>query len=103
MIADFISVVLFKGNRKDVAQHLADSNLDAIFKIEDTLAEFESLNETDRNWLQKFVDWIKDLIASIKGVKQHQRLVDDLEYIEKRIARVLDSRDTKKAAKIAVG
>ncbi len=98
MVADFISEVLFKGNRADVAQNLADSNLEAIFSIEDTLSEFESLSETDRTWFQKIIDAIRDFIASLKGVKQNERLVNDLEYIEKRLARVLDSKDTKKAA-----
>ncbi len=98
MVADFISEVLFKGNRADVAQNLADGNLEAIFSIEDTLSEFESLSETDRTWFQKIIDAIRDFIASLKGVKQNERLVEDLEYIEKRLARVLDSKDTKKAA-----
>ncbi len=98
MVADFISEVLFKGNRDDVAQNLADSNLEAIFSIEDTLSEFEALSETDRTWFQKIIDAIKDFIASLKGVTQNKRLVEDLEYIEKRLSRVLDSKDTKKAA-----
>ena len=98
MVADFISEVLFKGNRKNVAQHLAESDLNAVFDIEDTLTEFESLNDTDRNWFQKIIDTIKDFIASLKGVNQNKRLVEDLEYIEKRLGRVLDSKDTKKAA-----
>ncbi len=103
MVADFISEVLFKGNRKDVAQHLSESNLNAIFNIEDTLTEFESLTETDRNWFQRIIDTIKDFIASLKGVNQNKRLVEDLEYIEQRLGRVLDSKDTKKAAKNSGG
>lgn len=102
MVADFISEVLFKGNRKDVAQHLSESNLNAIFNIEDTLTEFESLTETDRNWFQRIIDTIKDFIASLKGVNQNKRLVEDLEYIEQRLGRVLDSKDTKKTASRAV-
>lgn len=103
MVADFISEILFKGNRRNVAQHLSDGNLDAISKIEDTLSEFESLTETDRKWFEKIIDWIKDLIASLKGVNQNKRLVEDLEYIEKRLGRVYDSWDTKKAAKNSGG
>ena len=98
MVADFISEVLFKGNRADVAQHLADSNLEAIFNIDYALSEFEALSETDRTWFQKIIDTIKDFIASLTGVKQNERLITDLKYIESRLARVLDSRDTKKAA-----
>ena len=63
----------------------------------------EKLNDTDRNWFQKIVDWVRDLIASLKGVKQNERLVKDLEYIEQRLSRVLDSRDTKKATKQSGG
>lgn len=103
MVADFISEVLFKGDRADVAQSLADGDIDSILDIEDTLAEFKKLNDTDRNWFQKIVDWVRDLIASLKGVKQNERLVKDLEYIEQRLSRVLDSRDTKKAAKNSGG
>ncbi len=103
MVADFISEILFKGNRRNVAQHLSDGNLEAIYDIEDTLSEFESLTETDRKWFEKIIDWIKDLIASFKGVNQNKRLVEDLEYIEKRLGRVFDSRDTKKAAKNSGG
>ena len=104
MVADFIGEVLFKGkeNRKDVAQSLSDSDMASILNMEDTLAEFEELSETDRNWFQKIIDTIKDWIASLKGIKQNERLVNDLEYIEKRLSRVLDSKDIKKAASRAV-
>lgn len=101
MVADFVGEVLFKGkkNYDDIAQNLADSELGEVLKLEDTFAEFENLNETERGWFRRMIDTIKDFISSLKGIKQNKRLVEDLEYIEKRLARVLDSKDTKKAAK----
>ncbi len=100
MVADFVGKVLFKGkeNHSDIAQSLADSEIDKIISLEDTFAEFENLNETERGFIRRIVDAIKDFISSLRGVNQNKRLVEDLEYIEQRLSRVLDSKDTKKAA-----
>ena len=104
MVANFVGKVLFKGkeNIADVAQNLSDGEIEKIISLEDTFAEFEGLNETERSWFQRIIDTIKDFIATLKGIKQNERLVNDLEYIEQRLARVLDSKDTKKAASRAV-
>lgn len=104
MVANFVGKVLFKGkeNIADVAQNLSDGEIEKIISLEDTFAEFENLNETERSWFQRIIDTIKDFIATLKGIKQNERLVNDLEYIEQRLARVLDFKDTKKAASRAV-
>ncbi len=100
VVADFVGEVLFKGseNRANVAQALSDGDMLSISKIENSLEDFKKLAETDRNLFQKILDAIKELIRKISGSPQTKRLVEDLEYIEQRLARVYDSRDTKKAA-----
>ncbi|MBR4073728.1 MAG: hypothetical protein IKK24_07275 [Clostridia bacterium] len=100
IVADFGGEVLFKGkeNRADIAQALADADMLSIGSIESNLDALEELAKTDRNLFQKLWDVIKDFISSLKTVAQNKRLVEDLEYIEQRLARVYDSRDTKKAA-----
>lgn len=100
MVADFGGDVLFKGkeNRKDIAQALSEGDIEAIGKIEDSMDALEELANTDRNLFQKIWDSIKEFIRKLSGSPQTKRLVEDLEYIEQRLARVYDSRDTKKAA-----
>ncbi len=105
IVADFAGDILFKDNknRKDIAQALADEDISAIVNTETSTTALEELAKTDRNLFQKLWDIIKDFIASLKTVAQNKSLSADLEYIEQRLARVYDSRDTKKAAKQSGG
>ena len=105
IVADFAGDILFKGNknRMDITQSLADEDITAIGNIETSLSALEELARTDRNLFQKLWDIIKDFINSLKTVAQNKSLVADLEYIEQRLARVYDSKDTKKAAKQSGG
>lgn len=105
IVADFGGEVLFKGseNRADIAQALSENDAEAIGSIEGRLDALEELKNDDRNLFKKLWDIIKDFIANLKGIPQNQRLVEDLEYIEQRMARVYNSKDTKKAAKQSGG
>ncbi len=48
------------------------------------------------------MDWIKEKISILKGEPQNRTLVEDLEYLNQRLARVYDSAE-KKAAKNSGG
>lgn len=105
IVADFGGEVLFKGskNRKNIAQALADEDMLTIGNIESSMDALEELAKTDRSLFQKLWDIIRDFIENLKGIAQNKSLVEDLEYIEQRLARVYDSRDTKKAAEQSGG
>lgn len=104
VVADFVGEVLFKGkeNRLKIAQALSEEGNADKFKeignIESSVDFFTEIARDNRNLLQKFIDVIKDFIANLKGLKQNERLVNDLGYIEERLARVYASKDTKKTA-----
>ena len=80
IVADFIGEKLLFG--KDV-----DASLNAL----------EEIALTDRNLFQRIWDWVKDKLARLKkrGEVQDASLRKDLEYLEKRLARVWDSADKK--------
>lgn len=103
IVADFVGEVLFKGkeNRADIAQALSEGDMLSIGNIESSMDALEELANTDRNLFQKIVDVIKEFIRKLSGSPQTKRLVSDLEYIEQRLARVYDSRDTQKAIRNA--
>ena len=97
-VADFVARTLFKGNTEDLRLALKSDNGEDFVKLTampTDLALFEEMARTDRNLLQKFIDAIKDLIASIKGMPNLEK---DLQYIEERLARVYESADMKKTA-----
>ena len=100
IVADFVGEVLFKGkkNRADIAQFLADGDLMSVSEIESSIDFFEELAIDNRNLLQKAIDIIKDLISRVDLVSRNRTLREDLEYIEQRLMRVYQSRDSKKAA-----
>jgi len=95
IVADFVGQVLFKGakNRLDIAQALSDEDVLTVGNIETSMDALEELAATDRNLFQKLWDIVKGILSALSGHKQTQRLVTDLEYIEKRFARVYDSVD----------
>lgn len=105
IVADFAGEVLFKGkeNRADIAQALSEEDITAIGDIDTSMRALEEMANTDRSLFQKIIDVIKEFIRKLSGNPQTKRLVEDLEYIEQRLTRVFDSRDTKKAAKNSGG
>jgi hypothetical protein len=52
----------------------------------------KELSEYHRSGFQRFVDWIKELINKIKGQPTFKDMADELEYLNKQIAKVYDSR-----------
>ena len=84
---------------KYVPNAFLNEDMLAVGEIESTADALEELAKTDRNLFQRIVDVIRDFIRVLRGQPQTKSLVKDLEYIEKRLARVYDSADTKKAAK----
>ena len=101
VVADFVARTLFKDKSKDFLQAIEDKNIydkengTGFAQMETDLELFEEMAKTDRNLLQKIIDAIKDLIASIKG---YTKLEKDLQYLEERLARVYESADSKKSA-----
>ena len=88
---------------KYVPNAFLNEDMLAVGEIESTADALEELAKTDRNLFQRIVDVIRDFIRVLRGQPQTKSLVKDLEYIEKRLARVYDSADTKKAAKKTKG
>ncbi len=81
MVADFVGDVLLGSPDFDVT--------------EQALTEMAS---TNRGWFQRFVDFIKDLIARLKPDKYNRTLTEDLEYLHDRLNRVYDSANKKTTA-----
>ncbi len=52
----------------------------------------KELSEYHRSGFQRFVDWIKELINKIKGQPTFKDMADELEYLNKQIANVYDSK-----------
>ena len=52
----------------------------------------KELSEYHRSGFQRFVDWIKELINKIKGQPTFKDMADELEYLNKQIAKVYDSK-----------
>ncbi len=79
IVADFVGDRMFGEN--------ADTSMKAL----------EELAETDRNLFQRIWDWIKDILAKFKkrGDVQDASIRKDIDYLEKRMARVWDSKDKK--------
>lgn len=82
LLADFVGDVLLGGQ-----------------DIESTMQALDELAEKNRNVFERFRDFIRELIAKIKGDPHYLTLEQDLEYLEQYIARVYDSKDKKTAAK----
>ncbi len=82
IIADFVGDVLLGGN--------------SIAKAEQALTE---IAETNRTLLQKLKDWLRDIISLLKREPRNRTLVEDLEYLNQRIARVYDSAQKRNANK----
>jgi len=81
IVADFVGEVMLGG--KDAAK--AEAALMEIAKTE------------HRTVLEKIRDWVKEWFSIIKGEPQNRTLAEDLEYLNRRIARVLDSKEIKKS------
>ncbi len=80
IVADFVGERLLFGKNVD--------------KSMDALTE---LAQTDRNLFQRIWDWVKDKLSALKkrGDVQDASIIKDLEYLEKRLGRVWDSKDKK--------
>lgn len=81
IVADFVGEVMLGG--KDAAK--AEAALMEIAKTE------------HRTVLEKIRDWVNEWVSIIKGEPQNRTLAEDLEYLNRRIARVLDSKEIKKS------
>ena len=87
--------------REIVADFVADNLLGAKDGVQDFSKVEAALSEmanTHRNIFQKIIDFIKDWITKLKGAPQNRTLVEDLEYLNRRLMRVYDSATNKKAA-----
>lgn len=80
IVADFVAERLLGGKGTDG-------------KFEQEAYEaLKELSEYHRSGFQRFVDWIKELINKIKGQPTFKDMADELEYLNKQIAKVYDSR-----------
>ena len=82
IIADFVGDVLLGG--------------ESVTKAEQALLE---IAETNRSLFQKIQDWLRDVISFLKGESKNRTLVEDLEYLNNRLARVWDSAQKRNADK----
>ncbi len=80
IVADFVGERLLFGKN-------VDKSMEALTEIA----------KTDRNLFQRIWDWVKDKLKALKkrGDVQNRSLEKDLDYLEKRLARVWDSKDKK--------
>lgn len=65
--------------------------------IDASMKALTEIAQTDRNIFQRIWDWIKDQLAALKkrGNIQDKSVIKDLEYLDKRLARVWDSKNKK--------
>lgn len=72
LIAEFVSKELLKGDKRAM----------------DTI---QKMAEQKPGLVQRIRNWIKEIIQSLKGVSQNKTLLNDLEYLEKRLGEVMHS------------
>ena len=82
IIADFVGDVLLGG--------------ESVTKAEQALLE---IAETNRSLFQKIKDWLSDVISFLKGEPKNRTLVEDLEYLNNRLARVWNSAEKRDSNK----
>jgi len=80
IVADFVAERLLGGKG-------TDGNFEQ--EAYETLKE---LSEYHRSGFQRFVDWIRELINKIKDQPTFKDMADELEYLNKQIAKVYDSK-----------
>ena len=99
VLADFFADVLFRGKayRQQIAESLKNSDVITAGDIDSTIDALTELAQTDRGLCQKIKDFISECINWLKGEARHRTLVQDLEYLEKRLEWVYQSADSKKA------
>lgn len=87
-----------KIHREIIADFVAERLLGEkdIKKSEQALLE---IADTNRNLLQRIIDWVKDKISILKVEARNRTLVEDLEYLNQRLARVYDSAQKRGANK----
>ena len=81
---------------------VADFCSEVLIGADDIEASERALNEiaqTNRNFIQRIIDFISDWIDKIRGEGQNRELNEDLEYLNARLARVYDSKAQKNTAK----
>ena len=103
VIADFFGDVLFRGKqyRDNIAATLQKGSVINISDIDSGIDALTELAEQDRSLFQRLKDVISEIISWLKGEARNRTLVQDLEYLEKRLEWVYRSADSKKALRKA--
>lgn len=103
LIADFFGDILFQGKayRESIASALESGAITPSGDIESSIYALTELAQKERTLFEKIIDAIKELISTLKSEWRNRTVVQDLEYLEKRLEWVYQSADNKKALRKA--
>lgn len=78
-----------------LADFVGDNLLGTVDRLDMTIAELERIKRRNPGIIQRIRDFIRDMINRFKGNKKFGSLVNDLEYLNSRLEKVMRSKDKK--------
>lgn len=78
-----------------LADFLGENLLGTGDRLDMTISELERINRRNPGIVQRIRDFIRDMINRFKGNKKFGSLVNDLEYLNSRLEKVMKSKDKK--------
>lgn len=78
-----------------LADFVGDNLLGTGDRLDMTIAELERIKRRNPGIIQRIRDFIRDMINRFKGNKKFGSLVNDLEYLNSRLEKVMRSKDKK--------
>ena len=78
-----------------LADFVGDNLLGTGDRLDMTIAELERIKARNPGIIQRIRDFIRDMINRFKGNKKFGSLVNDLEYLNSRLEKVMKSKDKK--------
>ena len=81
-----------------LADFVGDNLLGTGDRLDMTIAELERIKRRNPGIIQRIRDFIRDMINRFKGNKKFGSLVNDLEYLNSRLEKVMRSKDKKTSA-----
>lgn len=93
IVADYVGLILFHSEGyESVAKGLREGII--IAENDDfSLQALTEMAQKDRSFIQKLIDFIKEFIDRISGKAQNRSLAEDLQYAEKYLEKVYNSKD----------
>lgn len=96
--ADFAGKVLFKGKeyRSEIADALKYGNELPDGDYETSLSALNELAQKDKRLFNRIIEAVKRFISNLRGHKTNNKLVADLEKLERKLKKVYESTETKR-------